>query len=50
MDMDIYENTFGNPAAHSTHSSCWSQIMQTGQGDVGRRLTWMLRCTILYTS
>ena len=47
---DMHEDTFGKPAAHSTHSGCRPQITQTGQGDVGRRQTWMLGHTIFYTS
>jgi hypothetical protein len=48
--MDMHEDMFSNPAAHSTHSGCWPQIMPTGQGDVGRQQTWILGHTILYTS
>jgi hypothetical protein len=47
--MDMHEHTFGKPAAHSTHSGCWPQIMQTGLGDVGKQQTWMLGPTIFYT-
>jgi hypothetical protein len=37
--MDMHEDGFRNSAAHSTHSGCWPQIIQTGQGDVGKRQT-----------
>jgi len=47
---DKHEDAFGNVEAHSTHSGCWPQIMQNGEGYVARRRTWMLGHTILYTS